>query len=215
MSMYSKIYYNLCESKKQAQKLYFPGSGLHKHHIIPKHMSGTDDPENFTYLTVREHIIAHFLLWKMHKNPNDLRSMKMLGANLSVEYRKKIGEYCRDNKIGFHGASKEDRLEWAKRGLETQKTIPNSFYYWSTKEGRQHRSSLGGKVGAQSQIDNKVGIHNPEKFKEYASLGGKAIKGMTSSHNGKHRTRIRPEKLDEYLSIGYIRGFTLFSDNES
>lgn len=212
MSMYKTIYYNLCESRKQVAEQYCPGSGLHKHHIIPKHSGGSDDENNFTYLTVREHIIAHFLLWKIHKNPNDLRSMKMLGANLSVSYRSKIGIYCRDNNIGFHGASKEQKQEWRNRGLESQKSISNSFYYWSTSEGRQKRAAMGGEKGSKSQIKNKIGIHNPENFKKNAILGGKAIKGMICVTNGKHRTRIRLERLDEYISMGYVRGFTLFSD---
>jgi hypothetical protein len=102
---------------------------------------------------------------------------------------------------------------WAKNGLESQRKSneKNTFFYWSTEEGRKHRSSLGGKNGSQSQIKNKIGIHDPENYKKHAILGGKAIKGMICVTNGKHRTRIRPEKLDEFLSKGYIKGFKLFS----
>jgi hypothetical protein len=210
MNIYQKIYYNLCEQRKQSVSSYAPGSGLHKHHIIPKHSNGSDEPENFTYLTVREHIIAHFLLWKIFRNPNDLRSMKMLGAKLSVEYRKRIGIFCRDNKIGIFAATPEQRRKWGLKGIETQKSLENSWYYWSTEEGRKKRASMGGKAGGKSQKNNGVGIHNPENFKKNASLGGKAIKGLICVTNGTHRTRIRPEKLDEYLSLGYIKGFTLF-----
>lgn len=211
MGIYSQIYYRLCESKKQSKEHHVPGSGLHKHHIIPKHAGGSDEEDNFTYLSVREHIIAHFLLWKIHGNANDLRAMKMLGVKLSVEYRKKIGEYCRDNKIGIFGASDDQREEWRLMGWETQKSQSNSFYYWSTEEGRKKRASMGGEKGSKSQIQNKVGIHNPDNFIKNATLGGKAIKGMICVTNGSHRTRIRPEKLDEYLTMGYVKGFTLSS----
>jgi hypothetical protein len=213
MSIYQKIYYNICEHGKQLKNSYRPGSGLHKHHITPKHCGGIDIEDNYTYLTVREHIIAHFLLWKLYKNPNDLRSMKMLGAELSVQYRKYIGIYCRDNKIGFHGANKEQRSKWRKLGIETQKTQENSWWYWSTEKGRKHRASLGGKAGSKSQMINGVGIHtNDKKLRsKYASLGGKAIKGMICVTNGEHRTRIRPDRLDEFLSMGYRKGFILFS----
>jgi hypothetical protein len=211
MGIYRQIYYRLCESKKQSKEQHVPGSGLHKHHIIPKHSGGSDDEDNFTYLSVREHIIAHFLLWKIHGNPNDLRAMKMLGAELSVEYRRKIGEYCRDNSIGFFGASDEQRQEWRNRGVQTQKSQDNSFYFWSTEEGRKKRASMGGKEGSKVQIQNGIGIHNPDNFIRNATLGGKAIKDMICVTNGKHRTRIRPEKLDEYLAMGYVKGFTLSS----
>ena len=36
---------------------------MHKHHIIPKHAGGTDDPENLVYLSVKEHAIAHAKLY--------------------------------------------------------------------------------------------------------------------------------------------------------
>ena len=36
----------------------------HKHHIIPRHMGGTDDPSNLIELTVEEHADAHKKLYE-------------------------------------------------------------------------------------------------------------------------------------------------------
>jgi hypothetical protein len=36
----------------------------HKHHIIPKHMGGTDDPSNLVKVTVEEHANLHKQLWE-------------------------------------------------------------------------------------------------------------------------------------------------------
>jgi hypothetical protein len=36
------------------------------HHIIPKCLGGTDDPNNLVDLTAREHYVAHILLAKIH-----------------------------------------------------------------------------------------------------------------------------------------------------
>lgn len=80
MSIYRKIYNNLCQKGCQLKEHYGPGLGLHRHRILPGHSGGTYEESNCTYLTPREHIIAHFLLWKLYKNPNDLRSMNMLGG---------------------------------------------------------------------------------------------------------------------------------------
>jgi len=44
---------------------------LHKHHIIPKHMGGTDDPSNLIELTVEEHAEAHRKLWEEYGNEYD------------------------------------------------------------------------------------------------------------------------------------------------
>jgi len=37
-----------------------------KHHIIPRCMKGADDPSNLIRLTLREHFLAHWLLWKAY-----------------------------------------------------------------------------------------------------------------------------------------------------
>ena len=36
----------------------------HKHHIIPKHAGGTDDPSNLVELSVDDHAEAHKVLYE-------------------------------------------------------------------------------------------------------------------------------------------------------
>jgi hypothetical protein len=38
----------------------------HKHHIIPRHMGGSNDDSNLIELTIEEHADAHKLLWEKH-----------------------------------------------------------------------------------------------------------------------------------------------------
>jgi hypothetical protein len=210
MSFYKQVYYNLCESGKQYKESYLPYSGLHKHHILPKHSGGTDEDSNFTYLNVRQHIIAHFLLWKIHRNVNDLRAMKMLGVELSVEYRRKIGIYCVENEIGIHGYTKEQRRIIGIKSLEKQKKSgnKNNFYYWSSPEGRKKRASLGGKKSIKSPNNPWSYWASEEGLKERASLGGKSHKGKRTMYRPGDKTfiRVSPEKVQNYLSQGYVFG---------
>lgn len=208
--MFNRIYSNLCEGNKSRREDYKKYSGLHEHHIVPKHMGGTDDDCNLTYLNVREHIIAHYLLWKIYKNPNDLRSMKMLGANLSPQHRRITGEFCRDNKIGFFSIPVEERKEWRIRGIETQKQEylndkVKNFYYWSTEEGRKERASLGGKQKASKEFNYWASNQGRQ---ERASLGGKAHKGKKVMHlpETKGWKRILPEDIDAKLNEGWKFG---------
>ncbi len=210
MDIYSRIYYTLCNNRSQLKESWQPGSDLHRHHIIPKHSNGTDDDSNYTYLTVREHIIPHFLLWKIHKNPNDLRAMKMLGAKLTLKQRRIVGLWCKKNKIGFHGATKEDRQLWRQKGLNTQKNsnTKNSFYYWSTVEGRRDRASMGGKIGGKKQHEQGLGFHNPEIRKIATSLGGKSHIGKKWMHKpGENKNfRVLTENTHDMLNRGYVFG---------
>lgn len=213
-NIYQRIYVNLCVRGKQLKEKYVPGSNLHRHHIIPRHSGGTDDEENLTYLTVREHIIAHFLLWKIHKNPNDLRSMNMLGANITSKQRKIIGEWCRDNKIGFHSYDYEHKSAWGKKGLESQKRSgnKNSFYWWSTSEGRKERASMGGKASMESGNNEAFAYWSTsEGRKERASMGGKAHKGKKAMHKPGDSTFIRvlPENVENKIKEGYVLGSPL------
>ena len=41
------------------------------HHIIPKHMGGTDDPGNLVELTVEEHAAAHRILYEQYGKIED------------------------------------------------------------------------------------------------------------------------------------------------
>lgn len=208
--MFEQIYYNLCNSNKSRKDDYKKYSGLHEHHITPKHMGGSDEDCNLTYLNVREHIIAHYLLWKIYKNPNDLRSMKMLGANLSPQHRRMTGEFCRDNKIGLFSIPIEERKEWMSKGIETQKqdylnNKTKNFYYWSTEEGRKERASLGGKKRGSEEFSYWA---SKEGRKERASLGGKAHKGKKVMHlpGTKGWKRILPEDVDTKLNEGWKFG---------
>jgi len=60
---YSKCYYNIvnrAKSRTMDAKTY-----VEKHHIMPKSLGGSNDPENIVKLTAREHLICHRLLIKM------------------------------------------------------------------------------------------------------------------------------------------------------
>ena len=55
----------------------------HKHHIIPKHMGGTDEPFNLIELTVEEHAEAHRVLWKTHGLKQDWLAWQGLAGLIS------------------------------------------------------------------------------------------------------------------------------------
>lgn len=56
---------------------------IHKHHIIPKHAGGTDDPSNLVELTVEEHAEAHRLLFEQYGKWQDEIAWKALGGQIT------------------------------------------------------------------------------------------------------------------------------------
>lgn len=55
----------------------------HNHHIIPKHMGGSDDPSNLVRLTVEEHAEAHKKLYEEFGKPEDLIAYKALSGQIN------------------------------------------------------------------------------------------------------------------------------------
>lgn len=58
---------------------------LHKHHIIPKHMGGSDEPSNLVLLTVEEHAEAHRVLWEQYGRKEDELAWKGLAGIIGKE----------------------------------------------------------------------------------------------------------------------------------
>lgn len=57
----------------------------HKHHIIPRHMGGTDDPSNIVELSIAEHAEAHRKLWEIYGLWEDKIAWLGLSGQLSKQ----------------------------------------------------------------------------------------------------------------------------------
>jgi hypothetical protein len=57
----------------------------HKHHIIPRHTGGSDDPSNLVELTIQEHAEAHKILWEEHGRWQDYLAWQGLAGLMSKE----------------------------------------------------------------------------------------------------------------------------------
>jgi endo-1,4-beta-D-glucanase Y len=55
----------------------------HKHHIIPKHAGGTDDPSNLVELTIEEHAEAHRILFEQYGRWQDEIAWKTLSGQIT------------------------------------------------------------------------------------------------------------------------------------
>jgi len=63
---------------------------FHKHHIIPRHMGGTDDSSNLVLLTVEEHAEAHKKLCEEHGREQDLIAWKTLSNQITIDEARRM-----------------------------------------------------------------------------------------------------------------------------
>lgn len=174
----------------------------HKHHIIPKHMGGTDSPENLIELTVAEHAAAHLRLYEEHGKKEDLCAYYMLsGKNQSPEFvklRGQIGAQASLNArikngtahLPFFGAdlSNERKHEICSKGGKIQgpKNADSGHIQKIQKMGDV--VAAGKKGGAATIARGKGAFADPVERLKSASKGGKT-QGKRNAESG-HLKRI-------------------------
>lgn len=72
---YEKIYNTLIKNRTISPVV---NGYCENHHILPRSMSGSNDPSNLVKLTGREHWIAHLLLHKIHRLPQTAHACHMM-----------------------------------------------------------------------------------------------------------------------------------------
>ena len=171
-------------------------------------MGGEDVEENFTYLTIREHRIAHYLLWRIHGLANDLRSFHMLGGNLSSEMRKFVGHWCFENKIGMFDKKYDGlRSKWNAVGIQKQMESKVGIF---DSEKFSYHASLGGKASAKTNKAFQYWFSEEGKH-ERASMGGKAHIGKKAMYKPGEESfiRVKTDDIADRLSMGYVFGSPL------
>ena len=140
----------------------------HLHHIIPRHMGGTDDPSNLIELTVEEHANAHLELYEQYGKKEDFVAYHMLSGQdlLNPEFRK---AYC-----SLGGKTQGKRNAESGHMKKIQKL--------------SDPSAAGKKGGARTIELGKGSFGDPLERLKSASKGGKT-QGKRNAESG-HLKRI-------------------------
>jgi hypothetical protein len=74
----------------------------HKHHIIPRHMGGTDDPSNLMEVTIEEHAELHLALYLEYGKIEDWIACNMLSGQTEEGERSRrilVSDYMKNRVI--------------------------------------------------------------------------------------------------------------------
>lgn len=171
----------------------------HKHHIIPRHMGGSDDPSNLVELSVEEHSQAHLKLYEQHGKKEDLCAYYMLsGRSQDPEFKKMV---C---SLGGNALAKKRKESGEKWGFSLMN--PDDLFHMQSnngkKQGKKNTNSghiqkiqklsdpvaAGKKGGAITIAKGKGAFGNPEERLKSASKGGQT-QGKRNAESG-HLKRI-------------------------
>ena len=113
----------------------------HKHHIVPKHMGGTNDPSNLVEVDVEQHAELHLSLYLEYGRYQDWVAYHMLSGQMGKEEiqieRSRIGGHVTCSKltpeVRSAGAKKANSKEVRARKSTTMKRR------WENPEERKRR----------------------------------------------------------------------------
>jgi hypothetical protein len=91
----------------------------HKHHIIPRHMGGTDDPSNLIELTPEEHAEAHRKLYEEHGQWQDYVAWQGLAKLATKEEHVKM--------LLSEAGKKGVRMRETNKGKKYNRTKPGNY----------------------------------------------------------------------------------------
>jgi hypothetical protein len=126
----------------------------HKHHIIPKHMNGSDDVENLIELTIEEHADAHKILWEKYGKVEDkIAWLALTGQITSAEATILASKsYMLGRKL-----SEETKQ---KMSLKRQGRKPTLGKTWSID--KEKRKNMGGR-GPRPHVNQSGAFNNNSK----------------------------------------------------
>lgn len=144
----------------------------HIHHIIPKHMGGTDDPSNLVELTRKEHAMAHLKLYEEFGKKEDLGAYYLLTGQ--TDEAAKISSSL--------GGTVQGRINTENGHMRKIQKMANC-------------SEAGKKGGRATVASGKGAFGDPLQRLESCRKGGK-VQGKINSQSG-HLKKIAQMTIEE------------------
>ena len=88
-------------------------TGFHRHHILPRHAGGSDDPDNLVLLHPIDHAIYHLVRYRMVGDYRDLCAAKLLFNNQGLFASIHAQPYRRPD----HAAKMRGRMKGARNPM--------------------------------------------------------------------------------------------------
>jgi hypothetical protein len=188
MNKYEKWYEQIIENAKKPRECY-----TESHHIIPKSVGGTDDPENLVNLTAREHFVCHWLLTKIHVDGEE--HWKMLNA-LRIMRAENKNQQRYDTLITSRVYEKL-KIEYSKLQSERYSGENNPMF------GKTHTDEVKKRI-SEANTGAKNGAKKPD-----------ARRKITESKLGKKRDTFSEEWIANLSAAHSGEGNGMFGKNHS
>jgi len=135
-----------------------PNERTHKHHLVPRYMGGSNEPENLVEVTVTQHAMFHFCNYQLWSNEEDKIAWKMLSGQINVDEAKqkaKIlgcirgGQIQKENSTGIFALTFEQRSENSKKTAQSNKEKGIAIFGMTYEEKIEARKKGGKNTSSQ------------------------------------------------------------------
>jgi len=142
----------------------------HIHHIIPKHMGGSDDPSNLIELSIEDHAEAHRVLFETHGNEYDRVAWLALSGQITMSEATILAQH-EGSKIGAPLGGKitgkknkeSGRLsDISKIGLDKINNLPEEVKLENRRQGGRIQGRKNIETGWMSNLGKETGKRNVE-----------------------------------------------------
>ena len=209
---YQKVYTSLISNRianplKKSNDLY-----VEIHHIVPRCLGGSDEPENLVRLTAREHFIAHRLLAKIHRSDSKLQyavflmshreGLKIVSSKGYEALRLQYRDSAKRRGLKFRDKFSKDTLErWKSDEFRTKMASLNE-QRWEDPEYKRKMSAamttrlteLWKDKAYREHMSREVSKRMKEKWSDPSK---RAIQSIKSSETMK-RLRNNPEEYQQF-----------------
>jgi hypothetical protein len=206
---------NECSNKNYDTNLV-----LHKHHIIPRHLKGSNDKSNLVNLSVEDHAEAHIMFSRCfdvnsYEYISNLQSARLLikkSVRFTNEMEKIKQTYMGENNPFFGKThTDESKKKIGEATIRNRKDISYDEFYGEEASNQRHIRS----IAAKNQHENT----SKEKKKEIGDKISNSLKGNIPWNKGRKSKYLVDgnvfETLDDALSFYNCKYLKKLKDNHT
>lgn len=143
------------------------GKYYEKHHIVPKSMGGDNATSNMVKLTAREHFLAHWLLWRIHRNRQMACAFAYLCGSFSIK----------EIKMKSSRGYEEAKLSMINTSC-SEKTRKRMSVNWNRSVERRKKIS---ERNIALHKEKRIGMYNKSHTDEYKCVMKEKMKGNSNA----------------------------------
>jgi len=157
----------------------------HKHHIIPRHIGGTDDPENIVELTIEEHSVAHRKLYEEHGRWEDMLAWKGLSGQIGKDELIQEMYKWRKGHLGIKHTGDLRRFGMATKGTKLTKEHKAKIDPTGRKQPQSQKDKVAEALSKEYIITDPQGkIYHIKNLRKFCTEYGLDQGNMTRVSKG-------------------------------